>query len=549
MLNQHQAALRLAKVEIEQRNRSMIALTTFAYQASSVANLRSLLNLALIQALGITGAAAGAIVLIDPETKELKLGVQKGLTPGFANILTGRQLSQEAATLMPHLASGSGALLEYRTAADEAERRLLATGNLTSLASMPLQAGPRLMGALLVGLQGERCFKAAELSFIMALSQETAVALENLNLREGLWRTFETLLGNDPTGVELQELDPTRLNSDIPTPFELSLSPPQIPLPQDDLEQLLAAMMEAEDEVQQQNIDLQALNAIAEMVNHTLDLRETLQFAVEQTQYLLSSDAAWLYLLNECDKLELRAHVGLSPTYVRGMQSLRLDNSVEGQVAAKNKAYFIKTILEDSYSHKIWVDKEGLHALAVVPIIRPERPSQSGPSNLQVIGVLAAGRRITQPYSWSPREMRLLGSVANQIAPAIDNARLYAQIQEDQASLRVGNEILRSVNDMLIEKNAFLEGFIEDDLKPALTKAAQLLEYLQDENSPNLLKTYKKDVAALQGIIERLNELAQEMHAVNKVLDKEFDKVLGQERDEKGYVGPKKPVRLVKRET
>src|SRR5690554_351162 len=68
-LERYRAALRLAGAEIDQRNRGIIALTTFAYQASRTANLATLLKLALVQALETTGASVGAIILIDGETK------------------------------------------------------------------------------------------------------------------------------------------------------------------------------------------------------------------------------------------------------------------------------------------------------------------------------------------------------------------------------------------------------------------------------------------------------------------------------------------------
>ncbi|HXV42689.1 MAG TPA: hypothetical protein VEC96_06470, partial [Anaerolineae bacterium] len=108
-LEQYRAALRLTHIEIERRNRSIIALTTFAYQASRLANSSALLKLTLTQALEIIGAPLGAIVIIDAETKALDLSIYKGLTVELVDILTGRQLGQGAIALMPHLVAGSGA--------------------------------------------------------------------------------------------------------------------------------------------------------------------------------------------------------------------------------------------------------------------------------------------------------------------------------------------------------------------------------------------------------------------------------------------------------
>jgi GAF domain-containing protein len=553
-LKQYQAALRLARAEMEQRNRGILALTTFAYQASRITDLTNLLKLALIRALSISNAPAGAIVLIDPETKVLKLSIQKGLTPEFAEILTGQQLGQGALVLMPHLVAGAGALLEYDTAEDDLERLLLDSGNLTSLVSLPLHFDSRLLGALLVGLYDKHHFKAAELSLLMALSQEIAVALESLRLREGLWQTFETLFGSASTSIDLQEGDPAEFSLDVATPLELPSSPASALRPaEDDLEQLLAAMMEAEDEVQRQNLDLKTLNALAEKINHTLDLKEILNCALGQTLTLLSCESAWVYLLNEYDRLELQAYNGLSATYVRGMKLLELGDGIEGQVAAESKAYFIRSVSSDSVHHKIWVDKERLEAVAAVPITRPgqarpERTSsgQGMPTDSHVIGVLAVGSR--DQKNWGPREVRLLSSIANQIAPSIENAQLYAQVQEDQAGLKVGNEILRSVNDMLLEKNAFLEGFIQDDLKPALKQVAELLAYLQDENPATLARTYQKDMATLQEIVMRLNRMALETNLMNKALNHEFERALERKDQAGDYISAAKPVRLGKRD-
>jgi hypothetical protein len=64
-LERYQAALRLADVEIKRRNRSIIALTTFAYQASHTGSPTNLLKMALVQALETADAPVGAILLID----------------------------------------------------------------------------------------------------------------------------------------------------------------------------------------------------------------------------------------------------------------------------------------------------------------------------------------------------------------------------------------------------------------------------------------------------------------------------------------------------
>jgi GAF domain-containing protein len=512
-LERYRAVLRLASVEIKRRNRDIIALTAFTHQTTRIADAHTLLKLALVQALDTTDAPVGAVVIIDAGNKALTLGIHKGLTVELNDILTGRRLNAGAAALMPHLVAGNGALLEYHTATDRTERLLLAAGNLTSLVSLPLQIGPRLIGALLVGLQDKRSFTSAELCFLMAISQETATALESLRLREGLWRTAELLLGGqqEPAPLSgLQEIDDTELDIAVSTPLELPRVAATIPQPaQDDLEQLLAAMMDVEDEVQQQNADLQTLSVITEMMNRTLDLKEILRCAVEQTQEVLKTDMAWLYLVNEKKELEMKFARGLSDAYMRGMHRVKWGDGIEGRVVAQNRPHFIESISADGHKYKFWVDKEDLRSVAAVPITRPESGQTNGP-NIHVIGVLAAARRTPHARPWAPREMRLLVSIANQVALAIDNAQLYYKLQEDEAGLRSGNEVLREINNMLLSENAALIGFIHDDLSPALAVSHRILKRLQTQNAATLSRSQQQDLAILQRIVTRLSQLAQE---------------------------------------
>ena len=549
-----QTALRLASLEIERRNQSLMTLTTFVRQASLATSPSDLLKLALETAMVMTQAQVGAIVLIDTETKELTLGVHQGLTPEFLDIVTGQQLEAGATGLMPHLVAGEGALLELDTAEDETEKLLLTTGQLTSLVSLPLQLGPTLMGALLVGHQRKRSFKAVGLHLLMVISQETAIALEGLRLRDDLWYTTETLLAEKSDNIELRQVGQANLDQETSLLVDLSPIVQTMSQPtQNDSEQLLTAMMKAEEEVRQQHADLQTLNIISEIINHTLNLTRILQCTVDQTQAIIEADAAWLYLVNERNELEMRAHIGLAKDYTRDMQHLKPNEGIEGRVVAENKAFFVESTSGDTGKHKRWGDKEQLYALAAVPIIRPESDAgdqtgseqENGP---QVIGVLATDKRITQAYHWSPRERRILTSIANQVAPAIANARLYTQVEEQQLNLIAGNEALRTINDMLLEKNAYMEGFILDDLIPVLNQADQGLEHLLTENFHPLSEKQKQEVASLQKIVSQLNKLGQETIEVGNILDTELDRALVSENIQSGYAGSIKPVRLQKKD-
>lgn len=214
-LEQYRSAMRLASSEIEYRNRVIRTLTTFNYQASRQTKITAVLQLALTQALKTARSEVGAIILIDPETKNLTMGVHQGLTPEMIRILTGRQYDESAAVLMPHLVAGKGALLELGSSSNSNENALLAAADVSSLISLPVQSGYDLVGALLVGTHTQRKFTAADIHCLIAIAQGTAVALESLNLREKLWATAESLLDWE---AESDELGPTGFTSPLLLP-------------------------------------------------------------------------------------------------------------------------------------------------------------------------------------------------------------------------------------------------------------------------------------------------------------------------------------------
>ncbi|MDM8527060.1 GAF domain-containing protein [Anaerolineales bacterium HSG24] len=488
-LTQYRTALRQANSEIEQRNRNTITLTTFAYRASRAKNLAGLLKLVLNQALETTHSKVGAIVLVEPDGGALTLGYHQGVTPTLIGILTGEDLGHGAIALMPHLVAGTGALLEYKTSQDSLERQFLKAGHVSSLASFPLVVNQTVMGALLVGLQGKRSFKSSELSFLMAISQATAQATETLTIRERLWRTAETFLG-------------ARFNLDMELAATKSLakkSPESITLP---------SLSELEDKLQRENMDLQVLMTLSETVNRSLDMSDILQSSVDQTKAILNTDAAWLYLVEEDeeDKLRMFAHAGLSKNYVQGMRRLTYNDEVEGEVVRTNKPLFVASIM--NRPHKIWVDKEGLRSLAAVPITRRYTAKNSTTPSWHVMGVLATGIRGERAYEWSVHEMDLLIAIANQVAAAVEKAQSFANIQERETSLKGSNEILREINNMLVQKNASFERFIHQELKPSLSKISQSFQRL---TPAELTTSQKQQFMMLQKVVDDISSSTQRL--------------------------------------
>jgi GAF domain-containing protein len=598
-VERYRTIVRLAGLEIERRNRGIRALTAFTYQASRQNEPAALMKLALSQALAMTQAPMGTIILIDAQTKTLSLGAHRGLTPDMVRILTGREYSAGAVALMPHLVTGKGALLEENAAVDPAERMLLETAQVSSLVSLPLQVDQQLLGALIVGTQGSERLSAADLHFLIALGQDTAVALQCLHLREKLWHIAETLLSREaesstvsgmhdldfnptlpalpplqaklaniiadvggtmgaifavnPTDNETQitlvadyglspvftgtfacfllsdglfppsiveedviitdiaqstgtrtvpmlaslynegarSLLSTRFHETGPTTRFLLIAatepdllteavkeqlraasqslvpllagPPPVPTfptrsvhvpslsraaSDDDLEQLLAAMMEAEEESFHHNADLIALNSISAKLARTFNLNKVIEPIMAEIKEMLSVKATWLYLIDPLspDRLVLRGCDGLSERYRQGRQRIMIGDGIEGQVAQLNQSLFIHDAVQHRLRCEILVDQEHIRAIATVPVTC--EVEEDGLEEQRVVGVISVG--MEQIYSWQPREIRLLTAVANHLALATHNASLYNQVQDTSERLAASNQLLQELNKQLL---------------------------------------------------------------------------------------------------
>jgi GAF domain-containing protein len=168
---------------------------------------------------------------------------------------------------------------------------------------------------------------------------------------------------------------------------------------------------------------------------------------VETIQQMLETDSAWLYLIDETlsDRIRLRLEVykGLTDKYANGRHYLNLGDGIEGVVAEENKPRYINSSVKD----KPLSELEGIHSVAVIPLSCPEIMID-GEAQRRVVGVLAVAMH--QLHSWQPRQVRLLNTVANQMAFAINNAQLYSQVKEDMEAYSLSSQFLQKVNDALM---------------------------------------------------------------------------------------------------
>lgn len=166
-------------------------------------------------------------------------------------------------------------------------------------------------------------------------------------------------------------------------------------------------------ELEQLTKQLALLNAISISVHESLDLSETLRRTLDETLDILNLEAGTIFLLDEeQDELVIRAHYGLSPDYVQRAGRLKVTAVLPESSILTGEP----VIVEDVRTTPDFplTQQEGLVTLAIFPLRAKE----------SLLGTLGLGTR-QAPRQFTREERELLRAISDQVAVAIDHARLY----------------------------------------------------------------------------------------------------------------------------
>ncbi len=171
---------------------------------------------------------------------------------------------------------------------------------------------------------------------------------------------------------------------------------------------------------QQQVDDLIALNEIGRALTSTLDLNQILKQTTLLVQRALQAEATSLWLLDEpTQELVLIAASGVATDVVTGFR-LSIDDGIAGYVARTGESYISVDVSDDEYfyEHVANLSNYKPRSMLCVPVQVKD----------QVIGVLQA---LHQNVNWfNQSHLRLSYPVANFVSIAIENARLFNEVQE-----------------------------------------------------------------------------------------------------------------------
>jgi len=222
---------------------------------------------------------------------------------------------------------------------------------------------------------------------------------------------------------------------------------------------------------------LQVLRAVSEAVSRSLDLNEVVQRSLAALTHVTGHEIASLHLISaDGNNMLLRGDRGLSDELRRVNLELPVGEGLIGLVALSGIARRADNASQEEDllpAARAAVNSDAIRGFVCVPIRARHR----------ILGTLSLGRQTEDRFT--DEEVALLECVADEIGLAIDNARLYGEINRQLDELRRAQvEVVRA--ERLAAVNGLAAGVAHEINNPLTIIMAQLYLLAQGELDPQI---------------------------------------------------------------
>jgi signal transduction histidine kinase/HAMP domain-containing protein len=229
--------------------------------------------------------------------------------------------------------------------------------------------------------------------------------------------------------------------------------------------------------------ELKALGEVSQVVSSTLDLEAVLSSIVRNAVQLSKADAGTIYEFDGAEAVFVpRTNYGVSSEFIEALRESELrvgDKTVLGQAVLKGAPDQVPDLVnmpDYPLSHLSHMQKAGFRAVLAVPLLREDR----------LIGGLVVRRK--KAGEFPAPVVNLLQTFATQSVLAIENARLFREIEEKGRQLELANrhksEFLSNMSHELRTPLSAIIGFSEVLLERMFGEMNEKQEdYLKDIHS------------------------------------------------------------------
>ncbi len=261
---------------------------------------------------------------------------------------------------------------------------------------------------------------------------------------------------------------------------------------------LLTELRQRTDELGRSVGELRALGEVSQAVNSTLDLETVLSTIVAKAVQLSSTDAGAIYVFDEADReLHLRATYGMDRELIDALSQrhIGLDESVVTVALEHRDPLQVADLREEPPNpiNEITL-RAGYRARLTAPLFRGD----------EVVGLLVVRRRT--PGAFPPNTIDLIKTFAAQSVLAIQNARLFHEIEDKRRELEVAGQ----------HKSQFLAN-MSHELRTPLNAIIGYSEILQEEVTDLGQQDLVPDLKKIEGAGRHLLGLINDILDLSKV--------------------------------
>ncbi|MDF1591187.1 MAG: PAS domain S-box protein [Desulfobacterales bacterium] len=250
--------------------------------------------------------------------------------------------------------------------------------------------------------------------------------------------------------------------------------------------------------IEELNKVLSAFFALAEAVNQSLNLQETLKISLERVKAVFNADAAHIRLMDEeTNELVLTVHQGLTPEDLeRIVWRRKFGEGTSWRCARSGKPLIQKPLKTSTILHE-----GGLQISATIPL----------KSKGKIIGTMALHQKTSRTFF--REEIELFRHIGDQIGVAIENARLHNRLLESEKKYKALFETSRE---------ALLVLDLDGKFHLVNHPVEQITGYTREELIGNHFKMLvsPQDLDLISGIFDSGYENFSKMSAEIRIIDK-----------------------------
>jgi signal transduction histidine kinase len=188
--------------------------------------------------------------------------------------------------------------------------------------------------------------------------------------------------------------------------------------------------------------ELRALGDVSHAVNSTIDLQTVLSTIISKAVQLSGADAGTIYAFDDAkQEFQLRASYGMDEELVAAIKdrNVRMGETLISDAVTHRKPVQVADIRHAASSALDIIRRAGFRALLAVPLLGADR----------IVGALVIRRK--EPGDFPQGTVNLLQTLGTQSVLAIQNARLFDEVQSRTRDLAQSLAGLRATQDRLVQ--------------------------------------------------------------------------------------------------